>query len=187
MNCKEAVSDPVISGFTSIFAQFFPYYRFSMITAVLENMIVPMYLSYPSSWSSSQIAVSSVMSQLLYTIISNAIHRLLQGENVQSSTRSCLVSCLVKFLNITFPNETPEKSFAMGSEMISDNQAILCSEALINFLNGIIGFNFKEYEHTFAIRQFTENLIHENRSFSRGVNRINGYIKGTQCKPFPLL
>lgn len=87
----------------------------------------------------------------------------------------------MQFIGITLPNETPEKSFALGSEMISENLAIRCSEALILLLNGLIGYSYKEYRQTYAVRQFSDNLIHMNRDFRSGVNKINGYIKGTQC------
>lgn len=85
-------------------------------------------------------------------------------------------------IGISLPNETPEKSFALGSEMISENLAIRCSESLILLLNGMIGYTYKDYRNTFALRQFSYNLIHGNRDFASGVKRINSYMnKGSQC------
>ena len=59
-----------------------------MITAVIENIVLPLYLSYSPSWSSQQITVSPVMSQFLYTVISGTISRLMSGENTQSCNYS---------------------------------------------------------------------------------------------------
>ena len=84
-------------------------------------------------------------------------------------------------LGIVFPNETPEKSFSMGSEMISDNLAIQCSEALILVIKGMIGYKYMDYRQTLAMYNFSEDLVHANRAISQKVGRINGYIKGTHC------
>lgn len=89
----------------------------------------------------------------------------------------------MQLIGISLPNETPEKSFALGSEMISESLAIRCSESLILLLNGMIGYAYKDYRYTFALRQFSYNLIHGNRDFAAGVKRINDHInKGSQCK-----
>ena len=80
---------------------------------------------------------------------------------------------IVQALGITLPNETPEKSFSIGSEMISESLAIRCSEALIQLLTGCIGYSYKEYKFTCALRQFSDYLRNANRS----INQVNSYIQ----------
>ena len=80
---------------------------------------------------------------------------------------------IVQALGITLPNETPEKSFSIGSEMISESLAIRCSEALIQLLTGCIGYSYKEYKFTYALRQFSDYLRNANRS----INQVNSYIQ----------
>lgn len=51
-------------------------------------MILPFYLSYAPSWQSAIQTASPAVSQLLYTVISNSINRLMNGENTRSSKHS---------------------------------------------------------------------------------------------------
>lgn len=86
---------------------------------------------------------------------------------------------LVQAIGITLPNETPEKASSIGSEMVSENLAIRCSDALIQLLMGCIGYSYKEYKQTYALRKFSDSLRFNNQH----VSQLNAYLqKGKQGK-----
>ena len=60
------------------------FYRLSMLSLVIRNIVVPLYLSSSSLWSGKNDAIDAVY-QLVYTALSQSFLRLPRGENVEFS------------------------------------------------------------------------------------------------------
>lgn len=87
-------------------------------------------------------------------------------------------------LGIILPNETPERAFALGCDMVSEELMLSSAAAVTDMLGALLGYTTRTYEKTFAIRQFSEGLAgrvydgYNRGNRGKGVGRVNAYLGG---------
>lgn len=85
-------------------------------------------------------------------------------------------------LNLQIPGSSGAQAFEEASGLIQHNQLQSLSQAILTFFLAMGGYALKGYKQSYAVRQFSSNLMGavEDRYRSRNsVSRVNQYIGGT--------
>ena len=69
-------------------------------------------------------------------------------------------------LGITLPNETPERAFALGCDMIAEELMLSSAAAVADLLGALLGYTTRSYD----------GYNRGNRG--KGANRVNAYLGG---------